>query len=156
MVAANPYTGLPYEALKARYRDVLNVRTGYLREADRLMTEARRISVAMKGAHRENIAVSDHAIIRWLERARGFDVQAIRAEIIAHINEFDALGDGEVISGNGLTVCMAENRVKTVVPDDGPLGPHTPPKRPNSLNKTLNSPNQGRGPWLGQLSPQSI
>lgn len=112
----NPYAGRSREELVALRRDLLNVRKGHLREGDRLMAEVRRIDVERREAERENVAVSDHAVIRWLERVRGVDTRAVRDEIIAHINEFDRVGDGHIVEGNGVRVCMAENRVTTVLP----------------------------------------
>lgn len=46
------------------------------------------------------INVSDHAVVRWLERKRGFDIQAIRTEIAECCRNGVAMGATAVTVGN--------------------------------------------------------
>lgn len=62
------------------------------------------------------LSVTDHAVIRYLERVRGFDVEAVRREI-GHIVDIAEPHEAacSVISG-GHRYIISENRVITVTP----------------------------------------
>ena len=113
----NPYAGRSYDDLAAVRKDLLNARRVHLREADRLLSETRKVRIAMDSADRDPIAVSEHAVIRWLERVRGMDMATVRAEIVAAINASPAVADFIVTTPEGFRLCMSEaGHVKTVMP----------------------------------------
>jgi hypothetical protein len=61
--------------------------------------------------------VTDHAIVRHLERAYGLDVDAIRAEICSPVVQLaEGFGCGTVIGKNGTRVIIRDGCVSTVLP----------------------------------------
>lgn len=61
--------------------------------------------------------VTDHAIVRHLERAYGLDVDAIRAEIATPVVQLaEGFGCGTVIGKNGTRVVIEGGVVVTVLP----------------------------------------
>ncbi len=57
------------------------------------------------------IQVTDHAIVRWLERVCGFDIEALKAEIVAAIPEraaasVAAVGQGGVKLPSGASLML--------------------------------------------------
>ncbi|MFN4172767.1 MAG: hypothetical protein ACK4GW_13535 [Pseudorhodobacter sp.] len=49
---------------------------------------------------RPRIDVSDHAVLRYLERVGGFEIESLRAEIAARVSDAAAIGaSGVVIDG---------------------------------------------------------
>jgi len=69
--------------------------------------------------------ITDHAIIRFLERVHGIDVQAARAEIEARVGQAVRVGACAVISG-GFRYVIDDVRVTSVVPVQS--GPSHPPR----------------------------
>ncbi len=64
--------------------------------------------------------VSDHAVLRFLERAYGLDVEAIRAEIASPVVELaDGFGCGTVIGRNGVRITIRHGAITTVLPKRG-------------------------------------
>ncbi len=64
--------------------------------------------------------VSDHAVLRHLERAYGLDVEKIRAEIASPtVMIAEAFGCGTVIGLNGTRVIIRDGIVATVLPKRG-------------------------------------
>ena len=61
--------------------------------------------------------VTDHALLRYLERVRGIDVEAIRAEIAcAAVTTAAEFGCTTVILGNGARLKLQGDVVATVLP----------------------------------------
>lgn len=65
------------------------------------------------------VTVSDHAVVRWLERARGFDVDAIRAEIARICLPAAEVGCRKLSVG-GLTYMLEGFKVTTISPSATP------------------------------------
>jgi hypothetical protein len=64
--------------------------------------------------------VTDHAIVRHLERAYGVDIDAIRAEIASPVVQLaEGFGCGTVIGKNGTRVIIRDGCVSTVLPKRG-------------------------------------
>jgi hypothetical protein len=61
------------------------------------------------------IEVSDHAVVRWLERMKGVDVQAIRNEIANHARGL--LGGPEAPAVGRVRIVIDGPRVVTVLPN---------------------------------------
>lgn len=70
-----------YRQLHIR-RDKRRLMTALRAEANRLSAESNAITEALKKAvPSSDIAVTDHAVVRFMERVMGIDVDAIRAQI---------------------------------------------------------------------------
>jgi hypothetical protein len=63
--------------------------------------------------------VTDHAVLRYLERAKGFDIEAVRQEIAQIVAPAVAVG-ATAFSANGLTFPLVGNRVVTVLDAEQP------------------------------------
>ena len=64
----------------------------------------------------QNVMVSDHAVVRWLERMEGLDLEAVRAKIASEAKPH--LGTvGTVALGGGLVMLIDRNRVVTIMPE---------------------------------------
>lgn len=64
--------------------------------------------------------VSDHAILRYLERVKGVDIEAIRAELTtATIDQAAAFGCDTIIRGDGSRLKLHGDIVATVLPRKG-------------------------------------
>jgi hypothetical protein len=63
------------------------------------------------------IEVSDHAIVRYLERALGVDTHALRAEIVTAdtVRTHPTIGNGRYPCGRGCKAVIEEGIVVTVV-----------------------------------------
>lgn len=69
--------------------------------------------------------VTDHAVLRYLERALGYDIEGTRRTIASLVGPAVALGATAFAAG-GVTFKLDENRVVTVLPIEKP---HHGPKR---------------------------
>lgn len=65
---------------------------------------------------REPVRVSDHAVLRYLERAMGFDIDLVRRHI-AGICDGPAGVGAVCVRSEGLRFEISNNAVTTVVPD---------------------------------------
>ena len=65
------------------------------------------------------VYISDHVILRYLERVKGVDVEAARAAIVEIVGPAAAAGATRFTS-SGLTYRMDNGRVSTVVVSDSP------------------------------------
>ncbi len=62
---------------------------------------------------KSQIRVTDHAVIRYLERVEGVDIAALRLEIARRVERGVDLGAGAVLV-DGLRYCLVENTVTTI------------------------------------------
>lgn len=65
---------------------------------------------------REPVRVTEHAIVRYLERAMGFNIEAVR-EHIAGICGAAAAAGAVCVRSEGLRFEITNNTVTTIVPD---------------------------------------
>lgn len=76
--------------------------------------------------HRVGLHVSDHALLRFLERAGGIDVESLRRAVAAsiaraaHAAEQIGGGDYRIISG-GVTYVVRDQVVVTILHDPAPV-----------------------------------
>lgn len=85
----------------------------------KLLDEKKTVLNQVKRLEAENteIKVTDHALVRYLERVKGFDIEAVRNEILSEetiglIREFDGNG---TFPCNGYRVVLVDNSVVTVM-----------------------------------------
>lgn len=59
----------------------------------------------------DNVVVSDHAVIRYLERVEGMEIHKIRTSILSErvINQIKELGDGKYPIGDGKFRAIVKN-----------------------------------------------
>ena len=65
------------------------------------------------------VTISDHALVRYLERAKGHDFSAVRAEIADAVRAAVALGAPKV-SAKGVTFILDGANIVTIVPGHSP------------------------------------
>lgn len=61
------------------------------------------------------IRITDHALIRWLERAKGFDMEAMRIELLAVVKDAAATGCTSWRTPD-CTYVFSNGTLKTVLP----------------------------------------
>jgi len=68
------------------------------------------------------ISVTDHAVVRWIERAHGIDVPAIRRQIVGKVTrsvdlaeQLDERGNVTVVL-DGVRYVVRDHRVITILP----------------------------------------
>ena len=130
MSESNPLLGLSLEALTKLRTDTLEQNRSHIR-AQKLLSghittinEAIRIKEAQEKAN--DIIVTDHAIVRWLERVVGMDLDPIRAEIRRVINAtpVDPKGDQNVCIDDqtkAVVITRRDRTAVTVLHQDGPI-----------------------------------
>ncbi|MBR0995607.1 hypothetical protein JQ580_33375 [Bradyrhizobium japonicum] len=64
-----------------------------------------------------DVRASDHAVIRYLERVEGLDLDIIRAEILSIAGAAAAVG-AKVIRKDGNSYVIEKGVIVTVIPDD--------------------------------------
>lgn len=79
--------------------------------------------------------ISDHALLRWLDRSGVLDVEQLREILAASLERAataaDRIGGGEyLILADGLVFIVRDGTVTTVVPDNGRHARHLVGKRP--------------------------
>lgn len=72
---------------------------------------------------RGSIGVSDHALLRFLERAGGLDIEELRARLgnslaKAHLAARSITESAYIIKADGLLYVVREDTAVTVIPDD--------------------------------------
>lgn len=71
------------------------------------------------------IGVTDHAVVRWIERAHGFDIAAIRRQIVGKVTRSVDLAERLDERGNvtvvldGVRYVVRDHRVVTILPTLG-------------------------------------
>jgi hypothetical protein len=83
------------------------------------------------------LSISDHALLRWLERVKEFDLKTFRDEIWATpgLKEAAALGAVSFAHG-GLVFRLDAGRLITIQPGDSPRGADTEARR-NKHGRTV-------------------
>ena len=64
----------------------------------------------------KELEVSDHAVVRYLERVEKKDLEQVKHNILTEefMRIYNELGDGSIPNGNGLVVVVRNRRVVTV------------------------------------------
>jgi hypothetical protein len=68
---------------------------------------------------RRPIAVTDHAVVRWLERCAGVDIEAVRLRIANDVEAAVAAGAHSLFK-DGMTYYLDGTSVVTVIPGKRP------------------------------------
>lgn len=68
-----------------------------------------------KKRRRRGLDVSDHAIVRYIERVNGCDTERLKNEIITKIKPLvDKLGDGAYPVGDGFSAVVSKGIIVTI------------------------------------------
>lgn len=116
----NPYLGLPHAelcGLRRDYAKMLHAAAAARKTADRNLQF---IKEAMKddGGTRD-LEASDHAVIRYLERVQGVDVNAIRDTITFNCANGENLIGDKLRGADGFLYCLnGDGHVTTILPLD--------------------------------------
>ena len=62
-----------------------------------------------------HIVVSEHAILRYLERVEKFDLEGIKKKILLQEKAMDSLGDGKFPCDGGGRAVLVDNTVVSVI-----------------------------------------
>jgi hypothetical protein len=81
----------------------------------RLRVEAEAITAILHARERPEFEVTDHAVVRWLEKVRGQSMDALRSEIAAAASEAKRAGDGATCRAKGDAVAYTKDGVTFVV-----------------------------------------
>lgn len=65
---------------------------------------------------REKVRVTDHAVLRYMERGQGFNIEAVRKHIQDVCEPVAAVG-GSALKAEGVKFAITNNAVTTVMPD---------------------------------------
>lgn len=70
-----------------------------------------------KKKQHHGVEITDHAIVRYLERHKGIDMNAIRSEILTETTTayIQQLGDGKYPIGDGRRLVVKNKTVVTVI-----------------------------------------
>ena len=112
-------TGATLKALQVRRRKLQSaLEVAGAGASQKLMPELGRIDKAihdLTGVEAEPV-VSEHALLRYIERVKGLDMQVIRDEILnGRRDAIRALGTLQFKTGNGLTIVVKDRVVVTVM-----------------------------------------
>lgn len=91
------------------------------RKMNALSDECRALEQRLEALKPKAIRVSDHAIVRYLERQAGIDVEAIRTAILSPTltSAVAVLGGSGRFPVNGFNVVMKDYTVTTITPQSG-------------------------------------
>lgn len=108
------------DKLDAQIRDLGSIENALRARAQNVQKERERLTrrKAMRTGERR---VCDHAVLRYLERVRGFDIGAIRDEIRAMANAAIAMKDGEHHwheASNAVLIIGDDGQVITILSPD--------------------------------------
>lgn len=81
----------------------------------KLRVEAEAITAILHSRARPELEVSDHAVVRWLEKVKGTDVDALRREIANTALEAKRSGDGAICRAKGDAVAYTKDDVTFIV-----------------------------------------
>ena len=91
----------------------------------------------LKPPNKESLRVTDHAVLRYLERAMEFEIEKVR-EHIARLCEGAAAIGAACIRVDGLRYEIRNNTVITITPDDGNLSKTNRRLNQEAINRRRN------------------
>lgn len=124
-VSLNPYSGLTYAELCGKRKDYARLKDAGVAARKEAERHLNLIGAAMEDCRpSRGIEVSDHAVVRYLERVRGMDVDAIRAEIAEQVRRGTQIAAERIRGGRlkEIYVVNGAGHVTTVLPADALIG----------------------------------
>lgn len=105
----------PSNELAARRADLGSLMHVYGAAVNKLRVEAEAITTLLHAREKPQLEVSDHAVVRWLEKVKGMDMNALRQEIADAATEAKNEGDGSICRAKGDAVAYTKSGVTFVV-----------------------------------------
>ncbi len=98
--------------IKALEKDAKEKQQAHSKALNALKSVCREIS----DLQNSEIVVSEHAIIRFMERAMGLDIEQIKQQILTadNVRAIEAMGDGKYPGPEGLSVVVKNRTVVSV------------------------------------------
>ena len=121
----NPYEGLSYAELCGRRKDFARLKDaaqGALKSAQHHLGL---IGRAMKDPRpRPGVEASDHAVVRYLERVKGMNIEALRLEMAEQVRRGSQVCSQRIRGGRfrEIYVINGEGYITTVLPADALVG----------------------------------
>jgi hypothetical protein len=82
---------------------------------NKFRVEAEAITAILHSRERPELEVSDHAIVRWLEKVRGFDMDALRREIAGAALKAKQSTGGAICRAKGDAVAYTADNITFIV-----------------------------------------
>jgi hypothetical protein len=99
-------------AMRADLGSLMHVHGSFV---NRFRVEADAITAILHSRDRPYFEVSDHAVVRWLEKVKGFDMNALRQEIAAEAKAAKESGEGAICRAKGDAVAYTKDKVTFIV-----------------------------------------
>lgn len=107
--------------LKKKIEAKKEIASQHQRELQIMVNRRERLTERVKILKHNVPEVTDHAVIRYLERVRGLDIEGIRSEILSPevIQQMEVLGTTGKFVNKNLQIVVKNNKVITVYGDSG-------------------------------------
>jgi hypothetical protein len=105
----------PSSILAARRADLGSLMQVHGATVNKLRVESDAITAILHSREQPELKVSDHAIVRWLEKVEGFDMDALRKKIADTALEAKANGDNAICRAKGDAVAYTKDAVTFIV-----------------------------------------
>lgn len=113
----NPYAGMSHGDLCGHRKDYARLLHAAVSARKLAERNLQLIQLAMQTAKPVKPEISDHAVLRFLERAKGVDIGSVRDEMQKSIAGAETLMGQHMRCQDGLIYCLSgEGHVKTVLP----------------------------------------
>lgn len=109
-LADKPSTQLA--AMRADLGSLMHVHGSFV---NRFRVEAEAITSILHARERPDFEVSDHAVVRWLEKVKGFEMNGLRQEIAAAAMAAKQAGGGAICRAKGDAVAYTNEGVTFIV-----------------------------------------
>jgi hypothetical protein len=116
---ANPYMGRSYDELRSLRADVRREISSLKLRTSRLNSTLENLNQAIIATDPAKFVVSEHAILRYLERMKGIDVSAIREEIRNKVEQVSFGDNGSrIVDVGDCKFVVAQTTIQTMINDD--------------------------------------
>ena len=118
MLNTEAFAGLadkPSSQLAAMRADIGSLMHVHGVTVNRLRVESEAITAILHTRDKPDFEVSDHAVVRWLEKVKGYDMDALRREIADKAKEAKLAGDGSICRAKGDAVAYSKDNVTFIV-----------------------------------------
>lgn len=105
----------PSSELAAIRADIGSLMHVYGATVNRLRIEAEAITSILHTRDKPEFEVSDHAVVRWLQKVKGYDMDALRREIAQTALEAKANGDGAICRAKGDAIAYRKDDITFIV-----------------------------------------
>jgi hypothetical protein len=111
------YNGLSHDALRGLKRDLQNLDRAHQSARGRIKYDIEMIDAALERVSPGAVEVTDHAVVRWLERVEGYDVAAVRRRMANLVFANPGVGQDRVIEFDRGKLVLQDARVVVTVLD---------------------------------------